>query len=69
MNEVLVDLRNYDLSVRLKVDLISISKLLSELENALDKVEHLKEKIKELENTEDEEDLMDIWKRKRESEE
>lgn len=69
MNEVLVDLRKYALADKLKVDLISIENLLSELENALDENEHLKEQIKKLENTEDEEDLMDVWKRKMESEE
>lgn len=68
MNEALVDLRKYDLADRLRVDLISIENLLSELENALDENEHLKEQIKELENTEDEEDLMDVCKRKMESE-
>ena len=56
----MIDLRNYDLADRLKVDMISVESLLSELENALDEIESLKEQIKEL-NTPKEPDIDYDW--------
>ena len=49
MDEVLIDLRKYDLADRLGVDMIPVSQLLNELENALDEIDSLKEQIKKLE--------------------
>lgn len=54
MDEVFVDLRKLDLADRLGKDMISVDALLNELEDALDKVDSLKEKIKELNEPEDE---------------
>ena len=56
MEEVLVDLRKYDLCDELKVDLISIEDLLSKLEDSLYEIKELKDKIKELETPEEEPD-------------
>ena len=49
MNEVLVDIRKYDLADRLKVDMISVEELLTGYEDMLDKIERLEDKVKELE--------------------
>lgn len=46
--DVYVDLRKFDLSDRLGIDMISIDRLLTTLEEALDKIDVLKEKIDEL---------------------
>lgn len=56
MNDVLVDVRKYDLADRLKMDFISVDNLLNKLEEALDEIDALKEKIKEL-NTPTDEDI------------
>lgn len=58
--QVLVDLRKLDLADRLGKDLITVESLLEELENALDKVDEYKEKLKEL-NQPVEPDDYDIW--------
>ena len=60
-SEVMIDLRNYDLADRLKVDMISVESLLSELEDALNEIDKLKEKIEELERPYNEPDEFDIW--------
>ncbi len=60
MSEVIIDLRKYDLADRLKVDMISLDKLLSELEDALDTIDNLKEEIKKL-NTPEEPDIDYDW--------
>ena len=70
MAEVMVDIRNYDLADRLKLDMISVDSLLNELENALDEIDRLKEQIKEYENPNNydtEEDFLEIWKRHKEN--
>lgn len=54
MNEIYVDLRKLDLADRLGKDMISVDYLLRELEDALDRIDDLKEQIKELEEPEDE---------------
>ena len=53
-SEIMIDLRNYDLADRLKVDMISVDSLLNELETALDKIDHLKEIIEDLSMSEEE---------------
>jgi two-component SAPR family response regulator len=60
MNEVMIDLRNYDLADRLKLDMISVDSLLRELEDALDTIDTLNEKIGEL-TEKYEPDAFDIW--------
>ena len=70
MDEVMVDIRNYELTDRLKLDMISVESLLNELENALDEIDRLKEQIAEYEdpnNYDTEEDFLEIWKRHREN--
>ena len=58
MDNVLVDIRKYDLADRLGVDMISVDELLNKLEETLDKIENLNEKIQELTTTyEEDEDL------------
>lgn len=54
MDEVFVDLRKLDLADRLGKDMISVDYLLRELEDALDRIDDLKEQIKELNEPEDE---------------
>lgn len=56
MKEILVDLRKYDLCDELGVDLISIEDLLNLLEDNLYEIKELKNKIKELETSEEEPD-------------
>lgn len=46
MNEVFIDLRKYDLSDRLGVDLISVDDLLNQFEMALDEIKELEEELK-----------------------
>lgn len=60
MNEVMIDIRKYDLADRLKLDLISVDSLLRELEDALDTIDALNEKIGEL-TEKYEPDAFDIW--------
>lgn len=60
MDEVFVDLRKYDLADRLGKDMISVDYLLRELEDALDRIDYLKEQIKELNNP-GEPDPYDEW--------
>ena len=60
MNEVMIDIRKYDLADRLKLDLISVDSLLRELEDALDTIDNLNEKIGEL-TEKYEPDAFDIW--------
>ncbi len=64
MNEVLVDLRNYDLSNRLEKDMISVETLTRILEDTLDKVDMLEEEIKVLKQKPDEDDpdAYDRWR-------
>ena len=61
MNDILVDIRKFDLADRLGKDMISVDALLSELEDALDKIEELKEEIEDLKtpNEEDMDGIMD----------
>lgn len=47
MEEVLIDLRKYDLADRLKLDLISVDALLNRLEDALDEIDRLKIELNE----------------------
>lgn len=47
MEDVMVDLRKYDLADRLKLDMISVAALINDLENALDEIESLKEQLEE----------------------
>lgn len=54
MNEILVDIRKYELSDRLKKDMISIQALLDELNNAFYEIDILKDEIKELKKTDEE---------------
>ena len=56
MKEILVDLRKYDLCDELGVDLISIEDLLNLVEDNLYEIKELKNKIKELETSEEEPD-------------
>ena len=60
MEEVLIDLRKYDLADRLHLDLISVDSLLRELEDALDTIDSLKEQIEDLQ-TPHEPDAFDEW--------
>jgi two-component SAPR family response regulator len=60
MNEVMIDIRKYDLADRLKLDMISVDSLLRELEDALDTIDALNEKIGEL-TEKYEPDAFDIW--------
>lgn len=53
MSEIMIDLRNYDLADRLKVDMISVESLLSKFEDALDTIDNLKEEIKDLKTPEE----------------
>lgn len=48
MKEVMIDLRKYDLSNKLGLDMISVDALLNELEDALCEIESLKEEIEDL---------------------
>lgn len=58
--EVLIDLRKYDLADRIKLDMISVEALLRNYEDALDEIDRLKMKLEE--TTEDyEPDAYDIW--------
>ena len=47
MEDVMVDLRKYDLADRLKLDMISVAALINDLENALDEIDSLKEQLEE----------------------
>lgn len=47
MENVMIDLRKYDLADRLKLDMISVAALINDLENALDEIESLKEQLEE----------------------
>lgn len=60
MNEVMIDIRNYDLADRLKLDMISVDSLLRELEDALDRIDFLNDRIEELKK-EYEPDAFDEW--------
>lgn len=53
-SEVMVDLRKYDLADRLKVDMISVDSLLSELESAFEEIDKLKKIIEDLSMSEEE---------------
>ena len=49
MEEILVDLRKYDLSRELKKDFVSVDELLDLLENKIYEIKNLEEKIEKLE--------------------
>ena len=53
MEDVMVDLRKYDLADRLKLDMISVAALINDLENALDEIESLKEQLEDLKREKD----------------
>lgn len=57
MEDVLIDIRKLDLADRLGKDMISVQALLEELENAYDRIDNLKEKLKE----NGEPDAFDEW--------
>ena len=61
MNEVLIDLRKFDLADRLNMDMISVDSLLRELEDALETIDALKEEIEDL-KTPTEPDFFDEWR-------
>lgn len=61
MENVLVDLRELDLSTRLGKDTISVDDLLRELEYALDKIETLEEEIRYLETPKERDDDMFLY--------
>lgn len=72
MDEVYIDIRKENEWIRkyFTTDSVSIKQLLGCIEDLDGDIEELKIKIKELEYKEDEEeDFMDVWKRKMESEE
>lgn len=54
MEEVLIDLRKYDLADRLKLDLISVDALLNRLEDALDEIDRLKIELNETSKSDEE---------------
>jgi hypothetical protein len=56
MENVLIDLRKYDLADRLGLDMISVEALLSKLEDALNEIDKLKE-----DDEYPEPDAYDIW--------
>ena len=63
MEEVMVNIKKYDLCNKLGVDMISASALIDELDNALCEIEILKEKIEDLQSPEEDDvdyDWMDI---------
>ena len=53
-SEIMIDLRNYDLADRLKVDMISVDSLLNELEDAFNEIDKLKKIIEDLSMSEEE---------------
>lgn len=61
MENILVDLRELDLSTRLGKDTISVDDLLRELEYALDKIETLEEEIRYLETPKERDDDMFLY--------
>ena len=54
MEEVMVDIRKYDLADRLGLDMISVEALLSKLEDALNEIDKLKEEAKDNEPSNEE---------------